>query len=62
LLLVIGSSLEVWPVAELPLVTLRAGGKVAIVNEGPTSIDPRATLRLSGRAGEVLAAALAAVT
>jgi NAD-dependent deacetylase len=62
LLLVIGSTLEVWPVAELPLVTLRAGGKLAIVNEGPTSVDARATLRLSGRAGEVLAEAVAALT
>jgi NAD-dependent deacetylase len=62
LLLVIGSSLEVWPVAELPLVTLRAGGKLAIVNEGPTSVDARATLRLSGRAGAVLPAAVAALT
>jgi NAD-dependent deacetylase len=62
LLLVIGSSLEVWPVAELPLVTLRAGGKLAIVNESPTSVDARATLRLSGRAGAVLPAAVAALT
>jgi NAD-dependent deacetylase len=61
LILVIGSSLEVWPVAELPLVTLRAGGKVAIVNEGPTSVDARATLRLSGRVGEALAATVSAL-
>jgi NAD-dependent deacetylase len=57
--LVVGSSLEVWPVAELPLVTLRAGGKLAIVNDGPTSVDDRAALRLSGRAGEVLGETLA---
>jgi NAD-dependent protein deacetylase/lipoamidase len=54
LLLVVGSSLEVWPVAELPLVTLRSGGKVAVVNDGPTSIDAEATLKLGGKAGEVL--------
>jgi NAD-dependent deacetylase len=54
LLLVVGSSLEVWPVAELPLVTLRAGGKVAVVNDGPTSVDDRADLKLDGKAGEVL--------
>jgi NAD-dependent deacetylase len=59
LLLVVGSSLEVWPVAELPLVTLRAGGKVVVVNEGPTSVDDRADLKLSGKAGEVLGAAVA---
>jgi NAD-dependent deacetylase len=54
LLLVVGSSLEVWPVAELPLVTLDAGGKLAVVNEGPTPVDGRAELRLDGKAGEVL--------
>jgi NAD-dependent deacetylase len=58
-LLVVGSSLEVWPVAELPLVTLRAGGKLAIVNDGPTSVDDRAALRLDGKAGEVLGETLA---
>lgn len=54
LLLVVGSSLEVWPVAELPVVTLRAGGKLAIVNEGPTSVDDRAHLKLDGKAGDIL--------
>jgi NAD-dependent deacetylase len=62
LLLVVGSSLEVWPVAELPLVTLRAGGKVAVVNEGSTSVDDRAELKLAGKAGEILEATLAALT
>jgi NAD-dependent deacetylase len=59
LLLVVGSSLEVWPVAELPLVTLRAGGKVAVVNEGPTSVDDHADLKLAGRAGDVLSSLVA---
>ena len=48
-----------YPVAGLPLETLRAGGKVAIVNDGPTSIDGRATLKIEGRAGEVLEAVVA---
>jgi NAD-dependent protein deacetylase/lipoamidase len=60
LLLVVGSSLQVWPVAELPLVTLRAGGKVAVVNDGSTSVDDRAELKLDGKAGEILEATLAA--
>jgi NAD-dependent deacetylase len=59
LFLVVGSSLEVWPVAELPLVTLRAGGKVAVVNKGPTHVDDRAALKLDASAGEVLDAAVA---
>ena len=56
LLLVVGSALEVHPVAGLPLETLAAGGEVAIVNRGPTALDARATLRVDGSAGEVLAA------
>jgi len=55
LLLVVGSSLEVFPVAGLPLETLEAGGKVAIVNRGPTALDGKADLRLDGAAGEILA-------
>lgn len=56
LMLVVGSSLEVHPVAELPLETLRAGGLLAIVNEGTTTLDERAVVRLEGSAGELLQA------
>ncbi|MDQ3889077.1 MAG: NAD-dependent protein deacylase [Actinomycetota bacterium] len=62
LLLVVGSSLEVYPVAGLPHETLRAGGRVAVVNEGPTTIDGRAVLKVEGKAGDVLAATLAELT
>ena len=55
LLLVVGSSLEVWPVAELPSVTKAAGGEVAIVNVGPTSFDGGAALKIEDRAAGVLA-------
>ncbi len=61
LLLVAGSSLEVYPVAELPRTTLEAGGKVAVVNRTPTWVDGQAVLRLDGSAGDVLAAAVEAV-
>jgi NAD-dependent deacetylase len=56
LLLVVGSALEVQPVAGLPYETLNAGGAVAIVNRGPTAFDSRATLKVDGSAGETLAA------
>jgi NAD-dependent deacetylase len=56
LLLVVGSSLEVHPIAGLPDETLRAGGALAIVNRGPTPYDPQATLRIDGGAGEALEA------
>ena len=48
LLLCIGSSLEVYPVAGLPGVTLAAGGAVAIITQGPTPIDELASVRLRG--------------
>ena len=55
LLLVVGSSLEVWPAAGLPDETLHHGGRLAIVNRDPTPCDPHAALVLRGSAGEVLA-------
>ena len=61
LLLVVGSSLEVWPVAELPSVTARAGGAVAIVDLGETSYDRQATLKVEAPAGDVLEAVVRAV-
>ena len=61
LLLVVGSALEVHPVAALPLETLSAGGELAIVNRGPTPYDERASLRIDGSAGEVLPAVVRAL-
>jgi NAD-dependent deacetylase len=55
LLLVVGSSLEVYPVADLPQESLEAGGRLAIVNHGPTPYDDRADLKIDASAGEVLA-------
>jgi NAD-dependent deacetylase len=60
LLLVVGSSLEVYPVAALPEETLAAGGALAIVNRGPTPYDTEATLTLDASAGDVLAGVVAA--
>jgi NAD-dependent deacetylase len=56
LLLVVGSTLDVQPVAGLPWETLTQGGDVAIVNLGPTTFDGRASLKVDGKAGEVLRA------
>lgn len=57
LVLVVGSSLEVWPVAGLPL-EARA---FAIVNRGPTALDDQAVVKIDGGAGETLAALAAAL-
>jgi NAD-dependent deacetylase len=62
LLLVVGSALEVHPVAGLPLETIGAGGEIAIVNRGRTAFDDEASLRIDGSAGEVLPAVAAALS
>lgn len=55
LMLVVGSSLEVWPAAGLPL----EARSFAIVNRGPTALDEHALLRIDAAAGETLAEVLA---
>jgi NAD-dependent deacetylase len=59
LLIVVGSSLEVYPVGGLPDETLAAGGKVAVVNQASTWVDDRAELAIADKAGDVLAGAVA---
>lgn len=51
LVLVIGTSLQVYPVAQLPMMT---SGKVAIINYEATDLDRHFDLVLHGKAGEVL--------
>ncbi|HET7568642.1 MAG TPA: NAD-dependent protein deacylase, partial [Gaiellaceae bacterium] len=53
-LLVVGSSLEVYPVASLPGTALAAGGALAIVNRGGTPWDGRAEVVLDAGAGQTL--------
>ncbi|HEX8103594.1 MAG TPA: NAD-dependent deacylase [Solirubrobacteraceae bacterium] len=61
LLLCVGSSLEVFPVAQLPQITLAAGGDVALVTMGPTPYDSDAVLKLDGDVVAELDAVLAAL-
>ena len=56
LLLCIGSSLEVHPVAGLPALTAAAGGAVAIITHGPTPLDGLAAVRIAGDVVEELQA------
>lgn len=46
LMLVLGSSLTVFPAAALPEEAYRCGARVVIVNDSPTSLDRRAILKL----------------
>jgi NAD-dependent deacetylase len=61
LLLCVGSSLEVFPVAQLPAVTLQSGGDVALVTQGPTPYDADAVLKLDGDVEAELQALVAAL-
>ena len=54
LFLVVGSSLEVYPVAGLPEEALVHGATLAIVNRGPTGYDALADLKIDAAAGETL--------
>ena len=60
-LLCVGSSLEVYPVAQLPQITLASGGAVALVTKGATPYDDDAEVRLSGDVVAELEAVLAAL-
>jgi len=60
-LLCIGSSLEVYPVAELPELTLGSGGQIAILTQGPTPFDRRAAVRMRGDVVAELEALLSAL-
>ena len=60
LMIAVGSSLVVYPAAELPLVAVRHGARLVIVNDEPTPYDDLADLVVRGRAGEVLPQAVEA--
>jgi NAD-dependent deacetylase len=60
-LLCIGSSLEVYPVAQLPATTLAAGGQIAVLTQGPTPFDSRAVVRMGGDVVDELTRVLAAL-
>jgi len=54
LLLVVGSSLEVAPASDLPLLALRNRAHLIVVNREPTAIDHAATVVLRGDAAVIL--------
>jgi NAD-dependent deacetylase len=61
LMLCVGSSLEVQPVAGLPSVTLSRGGRIAVITKGPTPFDGDAEVRMDGDVVADLDAVLAAL-
>jgi NAD-dependent deacetylase len=61
LMLCVGSSLVVHPVAGLPALTLELGGALAIVTQGETPYDDAAEVRLGGEVDAELVALLDAL-
>lgn len=62
LILCVGSSLEVHPVASLPSLTRSAGGKIALITQGRTPYDSEATVKLEGDVVAELDAVLSALS
>lgn len=60
--LVIGSTLSVYPAAFFPLDVVDRGHPMVIVNQGPTDHDALATVRLEARAGLVVPDLVTAIT
>ncbi|OPY88231.1 MAG: NAD-dependent protein deacetylase [Smithella sp. PtaU1.Bin162] len=54
LLIVVGSSLVVYPAAYMPLYAKRAGARIVIVNMGPTGLDEIADVLVSVPAGHAM--------
>jgi NAD-dependent deacetylase len=61
LMLCIGSSLEVYPVAQLPQFTLDAGGRIVIITQGSTPYDGRAAARCDGDVEDEMTAIVGAL-
>lgn len=54
LMLVIGSSLEVAPASDLPMLAARNGARIIMLNKDSTYMDNQADIRIVGDAAEVL--------
>jgi NAD-dependent deacetylase len=61
LMLCVGSSLEVYPVAGLPSIAVASGAQLGIVTQGVTPFDSEAALKLDGDVVDDMTAVLAAL-
>jgi NAD-dependent deacetylase len=61
LMICVGSSLEVYPVAGLPAMTHGAGGRIVLITQGPTPYDGEAEVKLDGDVVTELDSVLAAI-
>src|SRR6202171_6354440 len=53
-MLVVGSSLVVYPAAEIPVLAARSGAQLVVINAEPTPLDELADVVIRGKSGEVL--------
>jgi NAD-dependent deacetylase len=53
-MLVVGSSLVVYPAADIPAVAVRSGAQLIVINAEPTPFDELAAVVVRGKSGEVL--------
>ena len=54
LFIMIGSTLLVYPAANIPAYAISAGARLAVVNLTSTPLDHRATVVIQGKAGEIM--------
>ena len=59
LFIVAGSSLVVYPAADMPRIALQSGSRLVIINQGETPLDDVCHLRFQEAVGEVLVPAIA---
>lgn len=59
LFVVAGSSLVVYPAADMPRIAFQSGAKLVIINQGETPLDQVCHLRFEEAVGEVLVPAIA---
>jgi NAD-dependent deacetylase len=55
MLLAAGSSMVVYPAAQMPLIAKRSGATMVIINLTPTPHDPQADIVVNAKTGETLA-------
>jgi NAD-dependent deacetylase len=58
LFIVVGSSLVVYPAADMPRIAVESGAKLVIINQGETPLDEYAHLRFQEAIGQVLPPAI----
>ena len=61
LMVVVGSSLVVYPAAQLPQIAQQRGASLVIIDRAETALDNMADVVIRGEAGEILTSLAAAV-